>query len=162
MRKLALVVCLAAAGCANPAQQHAQETATALETVRANCADRFPQRIGNYLPKVRCEADAQMAAMTANGVPADLASLFIAKRSSIAGSIDRGAISPEDGDLQIAQVRSEIVDRQQARRNAALSALAMEPPPMMQAPTYRPIPTPAITNCNPTFGGGVSCTTIRQ
>ncbi|WP_156878509.1 hypothetical protein [Roseomonas gilardii] len=156
-----MVVCLAAAGCANPAQQRAQDTAATFDTVRAGCAERFPQKLGNYLSKARCEADAQMAAMTANGFPADLASLFIAKRASIAGSIDRGAISPEEGDLQIAQVRTEIIDRQQARRNAALSALAMEPPPMMQAPTYRPIPTPTITNCNPTFGGGVSCTTTR-
>jgi hypothetical protein len=149
-----------ATGCAQQRQAEARAAAEAQwEQAEADCTARFPPVVGNYLTRARCFEPALRKLNAARGVPGDLGDLLIAQRMMYAGKIDRQEVTPEEGDLRYAEVRSRINDRAMRRRNEALAA---SPPPYIPpAPVVIQQPAPAYalprqTSCT-RIGNTVDC-----
>jgi hypothetical protein len=116
------VVVLMVAGCGLARQQEMQQQAAKLNAQRdadnADCRQRFPTTPRtNHVALARClnEVAARYWPDQSNR---DLLELFVAKRMAIAAQVDAGKISEPEGEVLLAQARTEIVSTAQQRQNA--------------------------------------------
>lgn len=176
MRWALLLPCLLVAGCDSPAfpliaqararereQARAAEAKAAFDQAQINCATTNPLRVGNYASMERCMASAKLGLYVARGLSPDLADISVTQQAVFAGQVDRGEITEDESRARIAQMHSELTDRQMKRRNEAFMASPPPPRPLFVSPSPTPVPsfvplTPVTTNCN-RFGASVNCTT---
>jgi hypothetical protein len=101
-----------------PAAQSAAEAQAALQRRIAVCRSRYPAGSPHFLDKARCDEAARRAALLASGTPADLADAYLATRTEVAGRLDRGEITRERAERELAAAAAETNERAaaQARR----------------------------------------------
>lgn len=151
MLRLLVVGALSLAGCAGQVQAEAQ---TRLDAAVTACRTQHPAERGFYVVRFQCEEPARRAYGQRVGAAPDLTNVYLASRASLAGQLDRGEVTREQANLQIAQLERELTEATLRRRNAALAAQ----PPVILAPAAALTPAPAgITECTRSFGGSVEC-----
>jgi hypothetical protein len=169
-----LTVTLVLAGCA--AQQAAKLRAQAqaqAEVDLSNCKQQFPiSPRKNHVAQTQCLNEVLRRYSTDAGTR-DLVELLAAKQIAIATQLDQGKISEQDGDVLIAQARTEAVSATQQRNNAngvvaaqqeaaAASAMQARANSLQQAGAALQAigapPTPTTTCMSTPWAGGVRTT----
>ena len=94
-----------------------------LDADRAACNKQFPPRLGNYLPHAECvNAAVERDAIPLSRHP-DLVRLQERLRVKYSGDIDRGVLSPREGQRRMAEadelVNAAMRDRDNGRREVA-------------------------------------------
>jgi hypothetical protein len=120
------ILCAGLAGCAVPSPFAVPNLGAPpgdLAADRQACNKQFPERIGNYLPHAECvNAAVERDAIPLSRYP-DIVRLQERLRVKYSGDIDRGALSPREGQHRMAEV-DELVnaamrDRDNGRREVA-------------------------------------------
>lgn len=173
---LLVTVAMPAAAClvslAGCAAQERLAARSELNAANAACDAQWPKVVGNFVPRAECLNRAFTLAAPRLGLHGDLVELFNAARSSLAVKADRGEITPEDMNLRLAELKTQLASEQQrrtaeqaavsAQRAAAFGAILSGIGAMRRA--YQPIPLPTIqpnpmVNCmSMPLGGGMMST----
>ena len=119
-------LCAGLAGCAVPSPFAVPNLGAPpgdLATDRQACNKQFPERIGNYLPHAECvNAAVERDAIPLSRHP-DLVRLQERLRVKYSGDIDRGVLSPREGQRRMAEadelVNAAMRDRDTGRREVA-------------------------------------------
>ncbi|HWB47762.1 MAG TPA: hypothetical protein VG651_01520 [Stellaceae bacterium] len=120
------ILCCGLAGCAIPSPFAVPTLGGPpgdLAADRRACNRQFPERIGNYLPHAECVN----AAVERDAIPLakhpDLVRLQEQLRVKYSGQIDRGVLSPREGQRKMAEadelVNAAMRDRDNGRRTVA-------------------------------------------
>ena len=113
----------------------------------AVCRSRYPAGYPHFLDKAQCDEAARRAALLASGTPADLADSYLARRAEVAGRLDRGQITREQAEHELAAAAAETNERTQARRRGSATASHVVVPGVVTSalrlpPDARPLPPP--------------------
>lgn len=165
-RLAALAGLLALAGCAvqqpppnasrSPPPAHGPNPAEARAALQRRievCRSRFPAGTPHFLDKARCDETARRATLLASGMSAGLVDAYLARRTDVAGRLDRGEITRERAqhDLDAAADQANAAERAQRRETApapaadpgtVASALAPDPHPLPPPVPVRPSAPP--------------------
>ncbi len=102
-----------------PSQTEAQ---AALQRRITVCRSRYPAGYPHFLDKAHCDEAARRAALLASGTPADLADAYLATRADVAGRLDRGEITREQAEHELAKVAAETNEQTQVRHRGGVTA----------------------------------------
>lgn len=120
------ILCAGLAGCAVPSPFAVPNLGAPpgdLAADRQVCNKQFPERIGNYLPHAECvNAAVERDAIPTSRHP-DIVRLQEQLRVKYSGDIDRGVLSPREGQRRMAEadelVTAAMRDRDNGRREVA-------------------------------------------
>jgi hypothetical protein len=120
------ILCAGLAGCAVPSPFAVPNLGAPpgdLAADRQACNKQFPERIGNYLPHAECvNAAVERDAIPLSRYP-DIVRLQERLRVKYSGDIDRGVLSPREGQRRMAEadelVNAATRDRDNGRREVA-------------------------------------------
>lgn len=121
---LAALAMLSAVGLGGCAAQQNEAARARRNAADAACSAEFPAKVGNFVARANCMNRNQVTFMAeVHAVDSDLAGVFMATRSKLAVMQDRREISPEDANLQLAQLNSQWQMENQRRASARLAAV---------------------------------------
>jgi hypothetical protein len=120
------ILCAGLAGCAVPSPFAVPNLGAPpgdLAADRQACNKQFPERIGNYLPHAECvNAAVERDAIPTSRYP-DIVRLQERLRVKYSGDIDRGVLSPREGQRRMTEadelVNAAMRDRDNGRREVA-------------------------------------------
>jgi hypothetical protein len=166
---LVLSAAILLAGCVSEQNALRAQAKANFQTAKELCNS---QNFKTHLEKAKCQDDAYRRTEYVYNSDKDLLDQLIAQRETLSAKIDRGEITQEEANFQLAQFKSGLVEQEnqrgQERQANAIAVLSLtqqmtqppQPLPTYQAPTppnYQsttinctstPIGSTVFTNCN--------------
>lgn len=172
-RVLVAVGLIALAGCGSSREAEVRRDGEVVGAAKEACADDYKaKRLKTFVEYMQCinAAETPLAQRLQRLGYGDIHAVRAAGRIAIAEKVDRGIITPAQGDLELAQLDSTVSQNARTRMNSDMAASAAATrsyaptyaPPVLRS-TYDPPAPPVTCRTNPAIGGyGYGATTRCQ
>jgi hypothetical protein len=124
MKSVVVLMAALLSGCASLAAQRHYAAFQEASAIAEECRNkRVAGQIKNQVGSIECSNDRMRQVIAASGYPhMDLVDLFLANRLVLARKIDNGELTPEDAELQEAELKTRIASEEQRRNVVAYQA----------------------------------------